>query len=760
MRVFLLNVLVMGLLAIVARAQNADSPPPAPGGPGGGPGGDRFIGGPPGMGEEIKLAKQFDKDGDKKLSAAERKEALAHLAKERESGRGRRGPGGFGRGPGGFGGRGNQEPPKPGMKLSPGDVKSFAGEPFYDPNTLRTIFLEFENDDWEKEMAQFKGTDVEMPAKATIDGKTYHDIGVHFHGASSFMGVGEGRKRSLALSMDFINKDQNVGGYRTIHLLNANGDPTFLRGVLYDQIAREFIPNAKSNFVRVVINGESWGIYVNRQHFNKDFLKDYFGTTKGARWKVHGSPNGRGTLAYLGADPAPYKRIYQIKSKDEPAAWETLIKLCKTISETPADKLEEALAPILDVDGALKFLALENVLINNDGYWIRTSDYNLYLDERGKFHIIPHDTNETFSRPGGPGGGGGFGPGMMVAGQMMRQGDKNDDKKLSQDEISTLASAWFDKLDDRKKGKVTEEEFAARIGEVFQMPQGFGPGGGGPGGGGPRQGGGRGFMPGAGLFPALDADKDRSLSRQEISDTFGRWFEQWDKQKSGALTEEAVRVGLDAILPRPNFGGGFGGRGGGPGGGGPGGPGAGGPGGGPAGPGGGIAGGPGGPGGGFGGRGGPGGGGFGGGVRVNGVELDPLAQANDQNKPLISKLLAVPFLRAKYLGYVRQIAEQWLDWEKFGPIAKQYQNLIAEDVKLDTRKVQSSDGFLRGVDGETTPDRAPEGAGPPGRGGGTITIKQFADQRRAYLLNHADVKKAVVPAEAKQGERSNKTVGG
>src|SRR6185436_3302851 len=73
------------------------------------------------------------------------------------------------------------------------------------------------------------------------------------------------------------------------------------------------------------------------------------------------------------------------------------------------EKLVAALEPILDVDGALKFLALDNALINGDGYWIRTSDYSIYEDEKGRFHIIPQDANETFSRPGGPGFGGGRG---------------------------------------------------------------------------------------------------------------------------------------------------------------------------------------------------------------------------------------------------------------------------------------------------------------------------------------------------------------
>src|SRR5207247_8440330 len=368
-------------------------------------------------------------------NAVERKAAFEFLQKEIASGRGRRGFGGRG-GPGSFGSRGeNQEPAKPGPKVSPSEVKPFSGEPLYDPLTLRTFFLEFDDADWEKELAEFKNTDVEVPAKLIVDGKTYADVGVHMRGMSSFMGVGEGRKRSLNVSLDFVHKDQNIGGYRTLNLLNSHEDPSFLRSVLSYQIDREYIPAPRANFACVVINGESWGIYVNAQQFNKDFVKEWFGTTRGARWKAPGSPGGRASLAYLGDDVAAYKRIYEIKSKDVPKAWTDLIKLCKVLNETPADHLEEALAPILDIDGALKFLALDNALINNDGYWVRTSDYSLYQDTKGRFHVLPQDSNETFARPGGPGGRGGpgggrgrFGPRAMIASQMVSQADKNDEK--------------------------------------------------------------------------------------------------------------------------------------------------------------------------------------------------------------------------------------------------------------------------------------------------------------------------------------------
>jgi hypothetical protein len=231
--------------------------------------------------------------------------------------------------------------------------------------------------------------------------------------------------------------------------------------------------------------------------------------------------------------------------------------------------------------------------------------------------------------PGGRGGGmGGFGPGGMLAGQMMTQGDKDGDKKLTKAEFTALADAWYDKVDPDKTGALTQEQFVAKFGEVLPAPQGGGPrGGGGGGGGGQRQGGGPvgpARFVGPSLFTATDTNKDGSLTREEFKGTFAKWFDQWDSEKSGTLTEEKLRTGLNAALPQPTFGGGggVGGRGG-PGGGGPGGqgggPGGGGQRGGGQGGGGGGFGGPGGPGGGQGGgpggggRGGPGGGGGGGG---------------------------------------------------------------------------------------------------------------------------------------------------
>ena len=261
-----------------------------------------------------------------------------------------------------------------------------------------------------------------------------------------------------------------------------------------------------------------------------------------------------------------------------------------------------------------------------------------------------------------------------------------------------LANTWYDKLDADKTGKLDQ---------VLPPPQGFGPPGGGPPPGGQRPSGGRGgFDPamflGPALFTVTDVNKDGSLTRAELADTFAKWFTDWDTGKNGELNEENIRNGLNAALPRPNFGG---------------------PGGGPGGPGGQDR-----PGGGRG-RGGPGGG---------GVELDPLVAANDESKPMLAKLLAVPAIRQRYLGYVREIAVKWLDWNKVGPLAQQYQTVIADAVKADTRKLDSTEDFLNGVAGDNP---APTGTAGPNRGQ-AISLRGFVEKRRAFLLKYQAAKKA------------------
>lgn len=527
--------------------------------------------------------------------------------------------------------------------LAPEDVLHFPDRPLYDPDVLRTIFLQFPGSDWEEELADFHRTDVEVPADMTVDGKTYPSVGVRFQGNTSYMMVPAGRKKSLNISIDHAIDGQRLYGHRTLNLLNAHMDPSFLRTVLYHRIGGEFFPVPRANLVKVVINGESWGIYVNVEQFNKDFLRDGFGTEDGARWKVPQDPSGSASLRYRGEDVALYERSYELKTKDgADDAWEALIRLMKALDETSREEVEAALAPILDIDETLWFLALDNVLLDDDGYGTRGSDFLVYLDPRGRFHMTPYDNNETFrsggmGMPGGPGGPGGRG----------------------------------------------------------------GPGGfDGPGGRGDRGGGRRGGFPGGfpGGMPGGIPDGASGPMPGGPPGGFPGW-------PPPGEPGEAPEGGAQPFAP-----GGFGPGGFGPGGFGPGGF----------------------PPGGFD----PGGFGPGGG----GARLDPLARADDRARPLIRALLSVPHLRARYLAHVRTLAERWLDWEEaLGPAVEGYRSLLGDEVAKDTRKLDSIEAYEQSVEG------AAEGEGPGGadlRGAdrrGSGSLRRFAEERRSFLLAHAEV---------------------
>ena len=85
---------------------------------------------------------------------------------------------------------------------------------------------------------------------------------------------------------------------------------------------------------------------------------------------------------------------------------------------------------------------------------------------------------------------------------------------------------------------------------------------------------------------------------------------------------------------------------------------------------------------------------------------------NDARKPLRSRLLAVPALRARYLDHVRTIAEEWLDWNKLKPVVDQYRSLIEKEVEADTRKLTSFAAFQKAV-GDAPPTSSEPRAGGP-----------------------------------------------
>ena len=74
------------------------------------------------------------------------------------------------------------------------------------------------------------------------------------------------------------------------------------------------------------------------------------------------------------------------------------------------------------------------------------------------------------ARGGGRAGGRAGGPGGALANAMVAQGDKDGDQKLSRSELDAVTAAWFDKLDQDKAGRVTQDVFMARFASLTPAP--------------------------------------------------------------------------------------------------------------------------------------------------------------------------------------------------------------------------------------------------------------------------------------------------
>ena len=491
-------------------------------------------GGRGGRAQRISVVPKFDKDGDGILNKAERTEARKFVLEQRGGGdrneRPQRSGGDRGGRPqrpdGDRGGRPsttNRENQKPerdfskAERLSPSNQKA-SKKALYDEGILRTLFIITKDDEWKEEMESFYRTDVAVPADLIVDGKLYKDVGLKYRGNSSYFSVSPDLKRSINLYLDHKNEKQKLLGYKTLNLLNGNSDPTFMREVIYSHIARNYIPAFKGNFLKVVINGESWGIYSHIQQYNKDFLKDNFKTRDGVRWKIGAGGGGSGTLRYPGEKKEDFGGFQQ-RTENADDAWKELRQFTKMLDETPIDQLDKKLHDRLDVDGALWSLALECVF-QDEGYFTRGSDYNLYLDPDGRFHLLQHDGNEVMSIPGGPG-----------------------------------------------------------------MPSG-----------------------------------------------------------------------------------------------------------------------------------------------LRGPELEPFYNADNEDRPLMYKMFQVPHLKARYRHHLKTITEEWISWDKIGPVVNQYAALIREEVKKDVRKHSSYEAFEKGLVESISDGRRTK-----------LGLKPFSIGRREFLLNHPEI---------------------
>jgi spore coat protein CotH len=263
----------------------------------------------------------------------------------------------------------------------------------FDASYVHTYQLLFEPEEWhalEEEWTTYVRADV------IYDGATYEDVGVRFKGNVSLEFAGE--KKSFKLNFNKFVKGQTFHGLDMINLHNGFKDPTIMREDLAygaHQAAGDLHSRTCHARVLVTVPGtydaEYFGLYINVEAVNRDYLQDKLGDDGGTLYKG-------GDFRWHGPDWQEYVPwIYEPKTNEESDDHEALLRFLDVLNNTPIAELGNEIEQVFDVDRFAGWLAANTLLSNMDGIPVGGGNCYLYHDvTRDVMVLIPWDMNEAF----------------------------------------------------------------------------------------------------------------------------------------------------------------------------------------------------------------------------------------------------------------------------------------------------------------------------------------------------------------------------
>jgi len=275
---------------------------------------------------------------------------------------------------------------------------------FFDEDSIRDIYLEFYDPNYHSYLvnAWYYNPDERIPATLTLNGTVYDSVGVRYKGNSTFCLPNDNSNHKVPYNIDFnyFIDSQKVLGYKKMKLANAWMDPTFVKDITASNIYRNYLPSGEANLVKLHVQGNYLGLYVNTESINKQFTKKHFDEKSGPLFKcdnidrfcdtANAPASYPPSLIYLGNDSTLYYNSYDMKSDN---GWEQLVNLIKVL-----DLDFQNIDSVLNVDRTLWAFAVNSVISNLDtynGYYIH--NYYLYQTKDGLFQMIPWDLDNSFS---------------------------------------------------------------------------------------------------------------------------------------------------------------------------------------------------------------------------------------------------------------------------------------------------------------------------------------------------------------------------
>lgn len=154
----------------------------------------------------------------------------------------------------------------------------------------------------------------------------------------------------------------------------------------------------RSNFGNLFINGIHMGFFWIGEEINKSFFENRFENV-GNYYKVMlGGLNLIGNSTekdYREANRGfAYGRIRYLYSQKGNGSFSDLAQLINTINTSRDQEFKKNIPNILDVEKTLRYLMIDYLIRNNDGY--STTLNNYFLHSKKLFHFIPYDTEYSW----------------------------------------------------------------------------------------------------------------------------------------------------------------------------------------------------------------------------------------------------------------------------------------------------------------------------------------------------------------------------
>lgn len=242
------------------------------------------------------------------------------------------------------------------------------------------------------------------PCTFMCNGLTWNYVGVRFKGNSSLSSTWSKGVYKLPLRFEFDQfedeyptiKNQRFYGFKTLSMSSGYNDDSLIREKVATDIFRNLgVPSPRAAFYRVYIDcgdgsgSKYFGLYTMVEVPDKPMLNAYFGNSDGNLYK----PSG--TTATFGSGALSEDDFDKENNKDE-ADYSDVNALYTAINDSSSDAAtwKSNLEKVFDVDGFLKWLAVNTVIQNWDTYGVMAHNYYLY-NKDGRLTWIPWDNNES-----------------------------------------------------------------------------------------------------------------------------------------------------------------------------------------------------------------------------------------------------------------------------------------------------------------------------------------------------------------------------